>query len=221
MNHSKHNYHHVESEVKTNVTYDNKKVSIKLEDNIGAPPVLVLQHEQEMHFIIVSNDLDRYYHLHPEKKQQGLYVVNQDLNDGTYQAFVDIESENKGYQVTPNTLQVGTSETSKANFERMDDWTKERDGKIVTLDDVDARIEEEVPLVFDTYGEKPNPYLGALGHVVIVDEYVEQYIHVHPATDNTTTFNAHFSRPGMYKIWAEFKFGDNVNVYPFVIEVKE
>lgn len=56
---------------------------------------------------------------------------------------------------------------------------------------------------------------------MIVDEYVEQYIHVHPATDNTTTFNAHFSRPGMYKIWAEFKFGDNVNVYPFVIEVKE
>lgn len=225
MDHSKHNHHHhehhVESEVKTNVTYDNGKISIKLEDNTGQPPALAVQHEKKMHFVIVSNDLNEYYHLHPEKKQQGIYVIDQNLSDGTYQAFVDIAPENKAYQVTPNTLQVGTNETSKADLKGTDNWTKERNGKTVTLDDVNATVGEEVPLVFDTHGEKPDPYLGALGHVVIVDENVEQYIHVHPDTDDTTTFNAHFSKPGMYKIWAEFKFGDNVHVYPFVIEVKE
>ncbi|HLR22939.1 MAG TPA: hypothetical protein VK100_04355 [Pseudogracilibacillus sp.] len=224
MNHSKHNHHHgnnVEPEIKTNVTYDNGKILIKVEDNIGNPPVLAVQHEKEMHFIIVSNDLEKYYHLHPTKEQPGLYVANKDLNDGTYQAFVDIEPENKTYKVTPNTLQVGTNETSKTNLEGMDNWTKERDGKTVTLGDVDATIGEEVPLVFDTHGEKPDPLLGALGHVVIVDENVEQYIHVHPAADDITTFNARFSKPGMYKISAEFKFDDNVHVYPFVIDVKK
>lgn len=113
------------------------------------------------------------------------------------------------------------NETDKVSLESEDKWTKEIDGKTVTLEDVNAAVEEEVPLVFDTHGEKPDPHLGALGHVVIVDEEVEQYIHVHPASEDTTTFNAHFSKPGKYKIWAEFKFGDNVNVYPFFLEVKE
>ncbi|MEW9676810.1 hypothetical protein ABRT01_11590 [Lentibacillus sp. L22] len=222
MDHSQHHHHesHVESEVKTNVTYNNGKVFIELEDDTGNPPELAIQHEKEMHFIMVSNDLEEYYHLHPEKEQQGLYAVNQALNDGTYQAFVDIAPENKVYQITPNTLQVGTNETSKVRLDGKDNWTKERDGKTVTLDAVDAIVGEEVSLRFDTHGEKSDPYLGALGHVVIVDEDVKQYIHVHPESDDTTTFNAHFSRPGMYKIWAEFKFGDGVHVYPFIIEVK-
>lgn len=175
MNHA----HNLESEVNTNVTYDNEKVLIKVEDHIGNPPVLAVQHEKEMHFIIVSNDLKKYYHLHPEKEQQGLYTVKQVLNDGTYQAFVDIAPEDRAYQVTSNTLQVGTKETSKANLDRMDNWTNERNGKTVTLSDVDATVEEEVPLVFDMHGEKTDSHLGALGHVVIVDEDVEQYIHVH------------------------------------------
>lgn len=225
MDHSHHNhYHHdhqVESEVKTNVTYKDGKVFIRLKDDNGIPSELAVQHEKEMHFIIVSNDLEEYYHLHPEKEQQGVYAVSQPLNDGTYQAFVDIAPENKAYQIIPNTLQVGTKETSNVNLDEKDDWTKERTGKTVTLEAVDATVGEEVPLVFDTHGEKPDPYLGALGHVVIVDGDVEQYIHVHPASDDTTTFNAHFSKPGMYKIWVEFKFGDNVHVYPFIIEVKE
>ncbi|SDI56759.1 hypothetical protein [Natribacillus halophilus] len=225
MDHSKHHHHdhNVESQVKTNVTYNDGKVFIELEDDTGSPPELAIQHDKKMHFIMVSNDLEAYYHLHPEKEQPGYYSVNQALSDGTYQAFVDIAPENKTYQIMPNTLQVGTDETSKAkaNLDGKDHWTKERNGKTVTLNAVDATVGEDVPLVFDTHGEKPDPYLGALGHVVIVDEDVEHYIHVHPETDNTTTFNAHFSKPGMYKIWAEFKFGDDVNAYPFIIEVKE
>lgn len=223
MDHSKHHHHdhNVESEVKTNVIYNEGKVLIKLEDDNGNSPELSIQHEKEMHFMIVSNDLEKYYHLHPEKEQQGAYTVNQVLNDGTYQAFIDITPENKAYQIVPNTLQVGANETSKVNLEGNDTWTKECDGKTVTLSSVDATVGEEVPLIFDTHGEKPDPYLGALGHVIIVDEDVKQYIHVHPASEDTTIFNAHFSKPGMYKIWVEFKFGDTVNVYPFIIEVKE
>src|SRR5699024_1062500 len=97
MNHHEHHHAHenVESEVNTKVTYDNGKVFIKVEDSMGNPPELSVQHEKEMHFMIVSNDLEKYYHLHPTKEQQGLYVVNQELDEGTYQAFVDIAPENK------------------------------------------------------------------------------------------------------------------------------
>ncbi|WP_339229543.1 hypothetical protein NSQ77_05870 [Oceanobacillus sp. FSL K6-2867] len=223
MDHSKHNHHNHqgESEVKTNVTYDNEKISIKLEDHEGATPELAVEHEKEMHFILVSNDLEEYYHLHPEKVQDGLYTINQPLSDGTYQAFVDIVPEGKAYQPAPNTVQVGTGKTNKTSLEREDNWTKEIGGKKVTLEDVKAKASEAVPLDFDMHGEKPEHHLGALGHVVIVNEEAEQYIHVHPDSENTTSFHAHFPNPGMYKIWAEFKFGDEVYTYPFVIEVTE
>ncbi|WP_054860587.1 hypothetical protein [Gracilibacillus sp. JCM 18860] len=229
MNHSEHNHHHhahqhhhhAKSEIKTDVTYENGKILIKLEDNNGKPPELAIQHKKEMHFIIISNDLEKYYHLHPVKEQQGIYSVEQVLSDGTYQAFVDITPENKAYQIKPNTLQVGIRATSKVTLGKKDSWTKESGGKTVTLNAGNAVVGKEVPLVFDTQGEKSDPYLGALGHVVIIDENVEQYIHVHPETEVTTKFNAYFPTPGMYKIWAEFKFGENVQVYPFIIKVKE
>lgn len=223
MDYSKHDHHHdhrIESDVRTHVTYNNGKILIKLKDNKGIPPELTIQHEKEMHFIIVSNDLEEYYHLHPVEEQKGSYAVNLPLNNGTYQAFIDIVPKNKAYQITPNSLQIGTAKTSKVKLEE-DTWTKEHNGKTVTLSSVDAIVGEEVSLTFDTHGEKPDPYLGALGHVIIVDEDVKQHIHVHPASEDTTTFNAHFSKPGMYKIWAEFKFGDNVNVYPFILKVKK
>src|SRR5699024_2869909 len=111
--------------------------------------------------------------------------------------------------------------TSKTNIEGMDNWTKERDGKTVTLGDVDATIGEEVPLVFDTHVEKLDPLLCALVHVLIVNENVEQYMHVHSDSDDTITINTRISKPGMYKISAEFKFDDNVHVYSFVIDVKK
>src|SRR5690625_3854682 len=120
--HSKHNHHNhqEESEIKTNVTYQDEIISIELEDHEGAAPKLAIEHEKEMHFIMVSNDLEEYYHLHPEKEQGGLYTINQPLSDGTYQAFIDIVPEGKTYQPDPNTVQIGTSETNKTSLEKED-----------------------------------------------------------------------------------------------------
>ncbi|CEI83052.1 hypothetical protein ACW0TQ_10135 [Oceanobacillus sp. M60] len=224
MDHSHHHHHHNhsgESEVKVDVTYKDGKISIALEDNAGKAPELALAHEKEMHFIMVSNDLEQYYHLHPEKEQEGHYTINQPLKDGTYKAFVDITPKEKAYQVAPSPVQVGTEETGKAALNPDDDWTKEVDGKTVTLDDVKAETGKAVPLDFNMHGETPEPHLGALGHVVIVDEAAEQYIHVHPDSDDTTTFHAHFPKQGMYKIWAEFEFGNKVHTYSFNIEVSK
>lgn len=222
MNHSHHHHNHSgKSVVKTTVTYKDGKISITLEDNTGKVPELALAHEKEMHFIMVSNNLEQYYHLHPKKEQEGLYTIQQPLKDGTYKAFVDITPKDKAYQVDPNTVQVGTSETGKAVLDHDDDWTKEVDGKTVTLEDVKAEAGKAVPLDFNMHGETPEPHLGALGHVVIVDEAAEHYIHVHPDSEDTTSFHAHFPKQGMYKIWAEFQFGDKVHTYSFIIEVSK
>jgi hypothetical protein len=77
-----------------------------------------------------------------------------------------------------------------------------------------------VTLSFSLDKTKLEPYLGAAGHVVILDEKGEHYLHVHPVKENETVFQTEFDRPGVYKIWAEFKQNGKVRVFPFVVEVK-
>jgi len=91
-------------------------------------------------------------------------------------------------------------------------------GVHVTLNSINAKEDEHVPLTFNTE-LTPQPYLGALGHVIIFDEQLTDYIHVHPESPDSTTFYAHFPKKGMYKIWAEFKFNDEVHRFTYNIKV--
>jgi hypothetical protein len=43
---------------------------------------------------------------------------------------------------------------------------------------------------------------------------------VHPTSEEKTLFETKFDKPGIYKVWGEFKFDGKVGSYPFVIEVK-
>lgn len=80
MNHHNHSHHYHDhsgkSEVKTTVTYKDGKISIALEDNTGKVPELALAHEKEMHFIMVSNNLEQYYHLHSKKSRKTFIPFN-------------------------------------------------------------------------------------------------------------------------------------------------
>ncbi len=209
-----------ESQVLTHVRYQDDQLMIHLEDEEGNPPELEVSHEQEMHVIVVSNDLKQYLHLHPEKQGEGVFVINQSLADGEYQIFVDVSPKGKMYTPSANALQIGEETTEKTQLEENVLWTKEVEGKTVTLEAVEAKVDEPVQLVFDLHGETPEPYLGALGHVVILDEAVEAFIHVHPVSHDDTRFDAHFTQSGTYKLWAEFQYRDEgVIAFPFVIEV--
>ncbi|MDE7552966.1 hypothetical protein CN324_15150 [Bacillus anthracis] len=69
------------------------------------------------------------------------------------------------------------------------------------------------------------PYLGAVGHVVILDKDSKQYVHVHPMVEDAkgpeAVFHATFPSPGIYKVWGEFKQNNKVFTVPFVVEVSE
>ncbi|AIC92980.1 hypothetical protein [Shouchella lehensis] len=224
VDHSGHNQHENhgtgKSQVITHVMYQEDQLMIQLEDDEGNIPDLDISHEKEMHVIVVSNDLKQYLHLHPEKQGEGVFVINQSLADGEYQIFVDVSPKGKLYTPSANAIQVGEVPTTKTQLEEDKVWTKEIDGKTVTLETVEAIVDEPVQLVFDLHGQTPEPYLGALGHVVILDEAVETFIHVHPASNDETRFDAHFTQSGTYKLWAEFQFRDEgIIAFPFVIEV--
>lgn len=136
---------------------------------------------------------------------------------------MDINPKNLGYQVIPIDLNVGHVHTQvNLNNQLKPDQILEKtiNNKTVKLKIDSLVTNKPTILTYQISGGKPEPYLGALGHVVIIDEGVTQFIHVHPSSDDKTVFETQFSKPGIYKVWGEFKFGEQVNAYPFVIQVK-
>jgi hypothetical protein len=221
MNHN-HEYHSNKPEIKANVVYRDGNIKITLEDEFNNAPLLDTMHEKkEMHFVLVSNDMEKYYHLHPKKKHEGLFIINQQLEPGTYQAFVDVTPKNHVYSVHPIELQIGDKITSTTSLNSDKNWVKVNKGVHVTLNSISVKEDEHVPLTFNTE-LTPQPYLGVLGHVIIFDEQLTDYIHVHPESPDSTTFYAHFpkkKKKRMYKIWAEFKFNDEVHRFTYNIKV--
>ncbi|PLS18635.1 hypothetical protein CVD28_05725 [Bacillus sp. M6-12] len=95
------------------------------------------------------------------------------------------------------------------------------DGETVKLAISSLRAIEQVKLSFELDQTNLTPYLGAMGHVVILDEYGKKFLHVHPSSDQEPVFETMFDKPGIYKIWAEFQQNRKVRAFPFVIEVTE
>ncbi|QDI90059.1 hypothetical protein EPH95_01780 [Salicibibacter halophilus] len=212
------------SDVHTDVSYNGGEVRVQLEDVHGTVPELEETHEKEMHLIIVSNDLEDFIHLHPEREEDAIHTAPTDLENGHYQAFVDMAPKDRNYVVQPNDLQVGEGKQASpsASLSASENLTQEINGKTVTLETEGLSTSDTTKLDFDLHGEEPEPYLGALGHVVILDEDAETFIHVHPTSDHTTTFETHIDQPGLYKVWAEFQYEDTgVLTFPFVLQVDE
>ncbi|SDB87251.1 hypothetical protein [Shouchella lonarensis] len=211
-----------EKEVFETVSYEDDVLHISLADHDGKQPELLETHEKKMHVIVVSRDLQQFHHVHPEKDGAGDYNVSLALDDGFYRAFVDIKPKGKMYKPTANDLHVGSNHTSKeAQLVATEQFEQEIKGKRVTLEVAHASVGKTTLLDFNLHGETVVPYLGALGHVVMLDEAAETLIHVHPTSDQTPVFETHFSQPGLYKLWAEFQFEDvGVVAFPYVIEVK-
>lgn len=211
-----------ESEVNVNVDYQGNVLTVELKDKENNVPQLEVNHEKVLHLIVVSADLKEYYHLHPTDKGNGVFEQEHNLKSNSYKVFVDIKPKDLAYHVSPIELDVGEAHTAHGDNQLKADTAFEKtiNNKTVELTIDSLEVNKPTTLTFNSKDGKPDPYLGALGHVVILDEAGEKFIHVHPASEDATVFETQFDKPGVYKVWGEFKFGDQVNVYPYVIEVK-
>jgi hypothetical protein len=222
--HDQHSGHGGDTQVHVGVTYSKGTLTVTVKDMEGASPELLETHEKPMHLIVVSGDLEEYYHFHPSEREAGVFEEKASLDDGQYYAFVDIHPKDEKYITQPIDLQVGAvshGHRTKPSLQPETKWTRAVNGKEVELRASDLIAGQPVSLTFDLKGDMPQPYLGALGHVVIIDEEAEEFIHVHPTSKDKTVFEAYFEQPGIYKLWAEFKFKDKgVLVFPFVIAVQ-
>ena len=191
------------------------------------------QHERPIHLIVVREDLGVFAHEHPSLEADGTFRLRYSFPQaGEYTLFADAAPKGAGGQVMPIRLRVGgksnprfvigaeklTGETTSGSVRVKFAQTHFVPGKTLRISSLirDARTNA---LVNDL-----EPYLGALGHLILVHEDGQTFVHSHPdeldpqaGKEGNLAFLARFPKPGRYRAWVQLQRAGVVETGPFTV----
>lgn len=188
-------------------------------------------HEQKIHLIIVRDGLDQFAHIHPEFDATGNATVSYTFpTGGNYWLYADHKPTGKGQATAMGQVKVG------GDIPAIPILTPNVPGEIpgdglrakVAVEGASGGGEATITFDLKDAAGKPvedlQPYMGAMGHLVVLSSDGKQYVHAHPAeakpgTSSRVVFQAHIMKPGLYKGWGQFRRMDTVRVFPFVFKV--
>lgn len=185
---------------------------------------LKIDQEKKMHFIVASNDFSSYQHIHPEFKDKNWQVELELKGNTGYQAYVDIDSNESGKEILRFPITLGTVN----NTPRVS-----QNNTTLTVDNTSVEMQIEGSLVAGRENNilfkvkqngkvvLPDNYLGAKGHLVVLGDNPDTYIHGHPVPrdESDVHFVVSFTNPGTYTLFSQFKVGGIVRTYPFTVSV--
>jgi uncharacterized membrane protein len=203
-------------------------------------------HDYLMHLIVVAPDLSFFDHVHPEPQPDGSFVIDYKFpGEGSYLLFADITPKGARSQVfrMPVTTTTSTSATlsdAMAHLAPSPALAKPLAADPTITAELYpsprtpmAGMHSQLLFRLSKNGQPITdlePYIGAMGHCVIVSEDTQTYLHSHPEQlfapkegargGPEVAFHTRFPRPGRYKVWGQFKRGDQVLVADFVLDVK-
>jgi hypothetical protein len=203
-------------------------------------------HDRPYHLFVVSQDMNHFFHVHPEQGSDGSFSIELTLpQPGYYRLFSDFLPAGGGPQIIATPLVTarfaGDVVAASARLEPDRSLSKSADGTIVDLQ-VDAReaiAGRVVPFTFRLTDERTGqpvvdlePYLGAWGHVLVLSEDMIDYIHAHPrqqlpdGPDRSAlrggpeaTFEGLLPKPGRYRVWLQFQRSRRMSTVAFTISV--
>ena len=250
--------------------------TLKVTDAKSGAPVKDFEVEmtKKMHLIVVKNDLSWFNHIHPTLKENGTFVVTATLpTSGTYKLYADYTLKGSGQEVPQHEFATGGAASAPSSIELAPDkmqgpWlTKkfnahpegEPDAKGGAVYQV-ALMPMPMPLIaggdtmlhFQIRDEKNRPvkdlqpYLGAMGHCVILSQDTSKYLHSHPMAEGAehdmskmgamdmskmsheappksggpnVMFHTNFPSGGLYKVWGQFQHKGKIITAAFVVNV--
>jgi hypothetical protein len=194
-------------------------------------------HERQLHLVLVSRDLAVYHHLHPTLGPDGAWTVALPaLSPGAYRAFAD-------FAVTGGpalTLGLDLLVPGGALYSPLPPPTGllAVDGYDVSLTGAPALGDGGEVALTVTSGGQPitdlEPYLGELGHLVVIRSSDLAFVHVHPvaapaadpdpdvtggAAGPTVRFHVAVSGPGDYRMFFEYAHAGVVHTAAFTADV--
>ncbi|MGG1517863.1 hypothetical protein ABE504_20775 [Paenibacillus oryzisoli] len=209
------------------------ELTVKITDQAGKPVQdFQVNHEKLLHLIAVSHDLSNFQHLHPAYKGGGQFTVPVTFPaGGDYKLFADFVPSGGSSTTLSQQVKVDGADTGHTSITADSKLVKEVSGKEITLAASGLKVNQETMLTFTIRDAKTKkgitdlqPYLGAVGHVVIISADTEQYLHVHPLDEKATgpdaKFATTFPKAGTYRIWGQFQHNGEVITVPFTVDVK-
>jgi copper chaperone CopZ len=190
-------------------------------------------HEEKVHLIIVRDGLDIFAHVHPQVDADGMLTVPFTFPvGGAYRLFADFQPKGRDPATAATTLQVRGRTPSAPPLipnvpGRVNAEGLEADVSVAwhAGSDREAMLRFEL---FDKNGQPLRdlkPYLGAMGHLVVIGSGDMEYVHAHASENldgdspSAVVFHAEFRKGGVYKGWAQFQRGDESEVVPIVLQV--
>ncbi len=212
----------------------------------GKPVNPAIEHEKPMHLIVVSRDLGYFAHIHPDSTGTvGQYEIRHTFPQaGDYILYDEFELAGKTAEVHRFDLKVGGGASSAAQLtadmspKQVGDYSVSiRPDGPVTAGDLSSFV-----LTVQQNGKPVSdlqPYLGAASHVVALNANSEDFAHVHAVAGDKApqdsmddmagppaafgpniAFSHRFDKPGLYKVWAQFRHNGQVQTVSWVVEAR-
>jgi hypothetical protein len=179
--------------------------------------------EQLMHLVIVRNDLEGFAHEHPMLNEAGAFELHYRFNaPGEYHLFADVAPKGAGSQVLMARLNVAGKPSRSPSPQRRA-MTQEIDGVRIQLESESAPVGKTAPVCFTVDPSTGlQPYLGARAHLIAIHEDALTFVHAHPDETKTAfVFQGRFPKPGLYRVWLQFKRNGQLVTAEFTVEARE
>ena len=197
-------------------------------------------HQKKLHVFVVSEDLSFYAHVHPElvDAAKGAWRLVQTFPaPGRYRVYADFKSTSAGPVVTmnvfdvvgkqpePKSLVVDTAATATKTFGDLTVTLTTTPSPLAIGDGMLSYV------IKDAAGKEVTdlePYLGAFGHLFILNEDKVTMSHAHPQGEEPTAntrggpmvaFHAKLAKAGKYKLWAQFQRAGKVVTTDWTIQI--
>lgn len=186
-----------------------------------------ISHTKRLHVVLAKRDLSVFRHLHPTQREDGSWITRTRITrPGNYRLFADFV-RNRRRQTVEHELRVAGVD-SPIPLPVSARAAEIPGGYAVTRTSPDAVVGEPSKLEFDITRNgrsiRPEPYLGARGHLVTLREGDLEFLHVHPVADfrrhGRIAFSTVFPTSARYRLFLQFKGGGKVRTVAFTEVVR-
>jgi hypothetical protein len=191
-------------------------------------------HERLLHLFIIDRQLEYFRHLHPDQVSDGVFELRENIPAGQFMVIADFLPISGRPQMLQRTIVTagyrGALFSAPPNLTPDVPSEKVDRGVRVRLEATTLKAGKEATLRFTLTEADSNtpisdlePFLGAPGHVLLVNADLTESNHVHPEEPATRgpviTFQPLMPAAGLYKLWLQFQRRGVVTTVPFVISV--
>jgi len=209
-------------------------LTFRVEDPTTRKPVRDFQivHERLYHLFVISQDMEFFQHVHPVMESDATFKLDVTFpHPGFYRVLSDFYPAGATPQLIEKTLFVPGSGRMMTSPKLTADLAPKKLENLevsLTTDPPEPIAGMKTMMFFRlTPNDGIEPYLGAMGHMLVASCDLVDLIHTHPflVTDpeggsvKQIQFNAIFPREGMYRMWVQFQRKGVVNTAIFTIPV--